>query len=45
MVANEESPKDENETVVRLLREEIDRLKAEIARLNRDRDERPPHYL
>jgi prefoldin subunit 5 len=35
----------ELEATVRSLREEIERLRAEIAQLRRDRDERPPHYL
>lgn len=35
----------ELEALVRRLREENDRLREEIARLRRDRDERPPHYL
>jgi uncharacterized small protein (DUF1192 family) len=35
----------ELEAVIRSLREEVERLKAEIARIRRDRDERPPHYL
>jgi cell division protein FtsB len=33
------------EATVRSLRDEVERLKAEIARLRRERDERPPHYL
>lgn len=45
MVTNEETQNEELANVVRALREEIERLKSEIARLNRDRDERPPHYL
>jgi uncharacterized small protein (DUF1192 family) len=36
---------EELEATVRSLREEVERLKAEISRLRRDRDERPPHYL
>jgi uncharacterized small protein (DUF1192 family) len=36
---------EELEAVIRSLREEVERLKAEISRLRRDRDERPPHYL
>ncbi|MHB8378676.1 MAG: hypothetical protein ACYDB2_02010 [Acidimicrobiales bacterium] len=36
---------EELEDVIRALREEVERLKAEIARLRTDRDERPPHYL
>lgn len=35
----------ELETEVRRLREENERLRAELAHLTRDRDERPPHYL
>jgi hypothetical protein len=37
--------KDDPEVIIRSLRDEIERLKEEIARLRRDRDERPPHYL
>lgn len=36
---------EELETVIRALREEVERLKSEISRLRHDRDERPPHYL
>ena len=36
---------DELEALVRSLRAENERLREEIARLRRDRDERPPHYL
>ncbi|MGA7834150.1 MAG: hypothetical protein WCA31_02985 [Acidimicrobiales bacterium] len=35
----------ELEAEIRSLREENERLKAEISRLRRDHDERPPHYL
>lgn len=42
---DEDSRVEELETVIRALREEVERLKAEISRLRRDRDERPPHYL
>ncbi len=41
----ERSREEELEEVIRSLHAEIDRLKAEISRLRRDRDERPPHYL
>lgn len=44
-MANDGSHDEELEGVIRALREEIERLKAEIARLRSDRDERPPHYL
>jgi uncharacterized small protein (DUF1192 family) len=36
---------EELEATIRSLREEVERLKAELSRLRRDRDERPPHYL
>jgi hypothetical protein len=36
---------DDLESTIKALRDEIERLKAEIARLRHDRDERPPHYL
>lgn len=45
MVINENSQNEDLENLVRALREEVERLKSEIARLNHDRDERPPHYL
>ncbi len=35
----------ELEALVRRLSEENERLRDEVARLRRDRDERPPHYL
>jgi uncharacterized small protein (DUF1192 family) len=41
----ENSRIEELEAMVRSLRDEVERLKAEISRLRRDRDERPPHYL
>jgi uncharacterized small protein (DUF1192 family) len=44
-MTNDESHDEELEGVIRSLREEVERLKAEIARLRNDRDERPPHYL
>lgn len=44
-MVDELSREDELEALVRSLRDEVERLKAEIARLRRDRDERPPHYL
>ncbi len=44
-MVDENSRKEELEALVRSLRDEVERLKAEIARLRRDRDERPPHYL
>jgi uncharacterized small protein (DUF1192 family) len=44
-VANDDSQNEELEGVIRALREEVERLKAEIARLRNDRDEKPPHYL
>jgi uncharacterized small protein (DUF1192 family) len=44
-VASDDSQNEELEAVIRALREEVDRLKAEIARLRYDRDEKPPHYL
>jgi hypothetical protein len=37
--------KDDAEVIIRALRKEVERLKEEIARLRRDHDERPPHYL
>jgi predicted nuclease with TOPRIM domain len=36
---------EELEATIRSLREEVERLKSELSRLRRDRDERPPHYL
>jgi uncharacterized coiled-coil protein SlyX len=36
---------EELEALIRSLRDEVERLKEEIARLRRDRDDRPPHYL
>jgi hypothetical protein len=44
-MVDENSREEELEALVRSLRDEVERLKAEIARLRRDRDERPPHYL
>jgi uncharacterized coiled-coil protein SlyX len=44
-MVDENSREEKLEALVRSLREEVERLKAEIARLRRDRDERPPHYL
>jgi hypothetical protein len=44
-MVNENSREEELEALVRSLRDEVERLKAEVARLRRDRDERPPHYL
>ena len=35
----------ELESLVRRLSAENERLREEVARLRRDRDERPPHYL
>ncbi|HQU26085.1 MAG TPA: hypothetical protein PLS29_03530 [Acidimicrobiales bacterium] len=35
----------ELEALVRRLSEENERLREEVARLRRERDERPPHYL
>jgi uncharacterized coiled-coil protein SlyX len=35
----------ELEALVRRLSEENERLREEVARLRRDREERPPHYL
>ncbi len=37
--------KEELEAIIRSLRDEVARLKAEIARLRSEREERPPHYL
>jgi regulator of replication initiation timing len=36
---------EELEATIRSLREENGRLKAELSRLRRNLDERPPHYL
>jgi regulator of replication initiation timing len=36
---------EELEVTIRSLREENERLKAELSRLRRNLDERPPHYL
>jgi len=44
-VTSEGSTREEFEIIIHALREEVERLKAEVARLHRDRDERPPHYL
>ncbi|HEY5112314.1 MAG TPA: hypothetical protein VII67_08315 [Acidimicrobiales bacterium] len=44
-MANDDPPNDDLEAIIRVLRDEIERLKNEIARLRGDRDERPPHYL
>jgi uncharacterized small protein (DUF1192 family) len=44
-VTNDDDPTEEFESLIRTLRAEIERLKKEIARLRRDFDERPPHYL
>ncbi|HEY5104824.1 MAG TPA: hypothetical protein VII65_07245 [Acidimicrobiales bacterium] len=44
-MANDEPVSDDPEATLRALRDEIQRLKDEIARLRTDRDERPPHYL
>jgi uncharacterized small protein (DUF1192 family) len=37
--------REELEALIHTLRAEVERLKEEIARLRRDVDERPPHYL
>jgi uncharacterized small protein (DUF1192 family) len=42
---DEDTRVQELEAIIRSLREEVERLKAEISRMRRDRDERPPHYL
>ncbi|HEV3188148.1 MAG TPA: hypothetical protein VGZ04_08885 [Acidimicrobiales bacterium] len=44
-MANDDASNEELEGVIRSLREEIERLKAELTRLRHDRDEKPPHYL
>ena len=44
-MASEDPPNDDLEATIRVLRDEINRLKDEIARLRGDLDERPPHYL
>jgi len=44
-MTNDGSHEEELDVVIRALREEVERLKAEVARLRNDRDERPPHYL
>jgi uncharacterized small protein (DUF1192 family) len=36
---------EELEATIRSLRDEVERLKAELSRLRRNLDERPPHYL
>jgi uncharacterized small protein (DUF1192 family) len=42
---DEKARVEELEAIIHSLRDEVERLKAEISRLRRDRDERPPHYL
>jgi predicted RNase H-like nuclease (RuvC/YqgF family) len=42
---SEESNVEELEATIRALRRENERLKDELTRLRRERDERPPHYL
>ena len=44
-MTNDGAHEEELDVVIRALREEVERLKAEVARLRNDRDERPPHYL
>lgn len=44
-MAKDDPTKEELEDLIRELRDEVERLKSELARLHRDRDERPPHYL
>ncbi|HVA52983.1 MAG TPA: hypothetical protein VNF05_05660 [Acidimicrobiales bacterium] len=44
-MGNDDARHEELEGVIRALRDEVVRLKAEIARLRSDRDEKPPHYL
>ena len=40
-----EPTREELESMIRVLRDEVARLKEEIRRLQRDRHEVPPHYL
>jgi uncharacterized small protein (DUF1192 family) len=44
-VTKDDASREELESLIRTLRAELERLKGEIARLRRDVDERPPHYL
>jgi cell division protein FtsB len=44
-VIRDRDEKEELEAIIRSLRDEVARLKAEIARLRSEREERPPHYL
>jgi uncharacterized small protein (DUF1192 family) len=45
VVVSDDATVEELKELVLSLRREIDRLKEELARVRRDRDERPPHYL
>jgi len=44
-VGDDENEREQLESTIRTLRDEVERLKAEIARLRGEREERPPHYL
>lgn len=41
----DDAQREELEATIRSLREEVERLKAELSRLRGSLDERPPHYL
>jgi uncharacterized coiled-coil protein SlyX len=44
-VTDGDNEREQLESTIRALRDEVQRLKAEIARLRGEREERPPHYL
>jgi uncharacterized coiled-coil protein SlyX len=44
-VTDGDNEREQLESTIRALRDEVQRLKAEIAQLRGEREERPPHYL
>jgi uncharacterized coiled-coil protein SlyX len=41
----DENEREQLESTIRALRDEVERLKSEISRLRGEHEERPPHYL